>query len=99
MLRSRDDMSKVFDKFVRFAIISDLQIYESYNVRPRAKCGVFALQKLTYVCALGLPGHVGVGRKHKRMQIWKSGLSSHSEETMYDTFTILRGLNTYICLP
>jgi len=69
-------MFEVFDKSVRFAI-------SKYTIRPRAKCGVFALEKQMYVCALLLPGHVGVGRKllQKQCTCGNQGLSSHSEET------------------
>jgi hypothetical protein len=47
-------------------------------------CGVFVLQKLTYVvCALRLPGHVGEAWKliGKLRTFGSKGLSSHSEET------------------
>jgi len=46
------------------------------------KCGVFALRKLTYVvCALLLPGHVGVAWDlQKQCTFGNQALSSHLEE-------------------
>ena len=63
------------------SVISSVKMYDPW---PRAKCGVFAMQKQTYVVfALLLPGHVGEAWKLLRKQcgFGNQGLSSHPEET------------------